>query len=511
MANIQIIQAATIVIFVLFAAAMVTVGVVTFRKTHSMEGYLLGGRNVSGWVTAFAYGTSYFSAVVFVGYAGKHGWDIGIGSLWIGVGNAVIGCLLSWLLLARRTRKMTHTLNSKTMPEYFEARYDSTPLKLFSALIIFVFLVPYSSAVYKGLGYMFNAVFPSVSVNICMLAIACLTAVYLVLGGYLATAYTDFIQGLIMVFGLVCMIIAIFNTEEVGGFSNFMDNLAAIPDNGDGIDGSQLTNPWGGSSFSFLCVNILLTSFGVWALPQMVNKYYAVREGKAIRQGTIVSTVFALIIGIGAYLGGSCSRLILGNKLPAEGHDQVIPDMLTKALSANMFTIVILAIIVILLFSASMSTLSSVVLASASAIAVDLAPELKKNFRDTWGQMTLMRTLCLVFIALSFIFATMNISIIVNMMSFSWGIVAGCFMGPYIWGIYARWITKAGAWCGMVGGFLTVAIPTAVITAGGTFADAVALAPELGCLAMAASFVITPVFSLFTKKLDKEFLEKVFS
>ena len=182
MENLKLIQTVTVIAFVLFGLGMIGIGVTSFKKVKNLDGFLLGGRNVSGWVSAFSYGTAYFSAVIFVGYAGKHGWDIGIGSIWIGIGNAVLGCLLSWLLMAERTRHMTHTLNSKTMPEFFGSRYSSTVMKVVAALIIFIFLVPYSAAVYKGLGFMFNTVFPSISVNWCMLAIAVLTAVYLVLG-----------------------------------------------------------------------------------------------------------------------------------------------------------------------------------------------------------------------------------------------------------------------------------------------------------------------------------------
>ena len=306
-------QTVTFVVLIIFALAMVFIGIASTKKAKTLDGFLLGSRNIGAWMSAFAYGTSYFSAVVFVGYAGQHGWNIGLGSVWIGIGNAILGCLLAWQFLAVRTRTMTHNLQSKTMPEFFESRYNCTALKVFAAVIIFVFLVPYSAAVYKGLGSMFSAIFPEVSNNVWMLVIAVLTAFYLVLGGYVATSYTDFIQGIIMIVGVVAMIIAIVNNNAVGGFSNMFDNLKAIPDNGDGITGTQITSWYGGSSLKFLCVNILLTSFGTWGLPQMVNKYYAIKDIKSIKQAKYISTAFSLIIGCGAYFVGSLSRLILNN------------------------------------------------------------------------------------------------------------------------------------------------------------------------------------------------------
>ena len=513
-------QVVTVIALAIFALAMVAIGIFSSKKAKTIDGFLLGSRAIGAWVSAFAYGTSYFSAVVFVGYAGQHGWNIGLGSIWIGIGNALLGCLLAWQLLAKRTRTMTHTLSSKTMPEFFESRYASKNLKIFAAIIIFVFLVPYSAAVYKGLGSMFSTIFPGVSNNVWMLIIAVLTACYLVLGGYVATAYTDFVQGLIMIVGVFAMVIAMVNTDAVGGFSHFIGNLKAIPDNGDGITGAQLTSWFGGSSFKFLCVNIMLTSFGTWGLPQMVNKYYAIKDVKSIKQAKVISTVFALIIGCGAYFIGSLSRLVLNNKLPEGGVDSVIPTTLLTALGdPNLLTTIIFAVILILLLSASMSTLSSIVLSSSSAISVDLVPAVVKNYNSK-NQMVLTRGLCLLFVALSYIFATSNITIIVNIMSFSWGIVSGCFIGPYIWGIYSKKVTKAGAWAGMICGFLTVAITTIVLTSmnmadagtvGAAFKIAAKKAPEMGVAAMAVSSIVVPVVSLFTKKFDDKFLAGVFA
>ena len=510
MENLQQTQVVTVIALVIFALAMIFIGVYSSRKTKTIDGFLLGGRAIGAWVSAFAYGTSYFSAVIFVGYAGQHGWNIGLGSIWIGVGNAVLGCLLAWQVLAKRTRTMTHTISAKTMPEFFEGRYDCTGLKIFAAIIIFVFLVPYSAAVYKGLGSMFSTIFPGVSNNVWMLIIAVLTACYLVLGGYVATAYTDFVQGIIMIVGVFAMVIAIVNNSAVGGFSHLMENLSAIPDNGDGITGSQIISWYGGSSMRFLCVNILLTSFGTWGLPQMVNKYYAVKDVKSIKQAKVISTVFALIIGCGAYFIGSLSRLVLNNKLPEGGVDSVIPQTLLTALGdPNLFTTIILAVILILLLSASMSTLSSIVLSSASAISVDLIPTFKKDFNSR-AQMLVTRGLCLLFVALSYIFATGNITIIVNIMSFSWGIVSGCFIGPYVWGIYSKKVTKAGAWAGMICGFLTVAVTTIILTCGADFKTAASKAPEMGCAAMAVSLIVVPVVSAFTPKFAKEHIDRVF-
>ncbi len=508
-------QLYTIVALCVYAILMALIGCVSYGKSKTLDNFLIGGRNIGAWVTAFAYGTTYFSAVVFVGYAGQHGWNIGLGAIWIGIGNAVLGCLLSWLLFANRTRKMTKKLNARTMPDYFEKRYNSKGLKILAAVIIFVFLVPYSAAVYKGLGSLFSAVFPNVETWVWMLIIACLTAIYLVAGGYIATAYTDLIQGIIMIAGVICLIVAVLKHDAVGGLGGLVQNLAAfesLPNDPNPTTGSQLTNLFGGSSFKFLCFNIMLTSFGTWGLPQMIGKFYAIKDTAAIKRGTVISTIFCTIIGCGAYLIGSASRLILGGQLPEGGIDSVIPAVLMEVLSGGTLGIILLAVIMILLLSASMSTLEAVVLTSASAVAVDLIPSVSKKPLKSETQMLLTRLLCLAFVACSFIFATQNIPIIVSLMSFSWGVVSGCFIGPYIWGLFSKKITKIGAFAGVLSGLLTVGCATLVISLNSGFSAAAAKSPEMGVAAMAVSFVIVPLVSALTKnkKADAKRVEEIF-
>ncbi|MBR2354475.1 MAG: sodium/solute symporter, partial [Clostridia bacterium] len=492
------VQIFTIVALSVYALTMAFIGVFSYKKTKSLDGFLIGGRNVGAWMTAFGYGTAYFSAVVFVGYAGQHGWNIGIGAVWIGIGNAVLGCLLSWLFFANRTRKMTKKLGAKTMPEYFEKRYDSKGMKILASLVIFIFLLPYSAAVYKGLGALFSTVFPGVETWVWMLLIATLTAIYLVAGGYVATTYTDLIQGIVMLVGVVCLVAAVISHENVGGFSGFLDNLGAfesLPNDPNPTNGEQLTSIFGGSAFSFLCMNIMLTSFGTWGLPQMIGKFYAIKDTASIKRGTVISTVFCLIIGCGAYLVGSTSRLVLGGQLPEGGIDSVIPALLMEVLGNGTLGMILLAIILVLLLSASMSTLEAVVLTSASAVSVDLIPSLKKKPFSPGKQMLVTRLFCLAFVACSFIFATQNIPIIVSLMSFSWGVVSGCFIGPYIWGLFSKRITKIGAYAGMIAGLLTVGISTLVITLNSGFSAAAAKSPEMGVAAMAISLITVPVVS----------------
>lgn len=513
-------QIVSFVALVIFAAMMVVIGILTSKKSKTLDGFLLGGRNIGAWLSAFSYGTTYFSAVIFIGYAGTNGWKVGLASMWIGLGNAFLGSALAWILLAKRTRSMTRRLNSRTMPEFFESRYGSKSMKAYAAIIIFVFLVPYASSVYKGLGSLFGSIFPGdvfgfSPTTVCMFLVAVLAAIYLVLGGYVASAVSNLIQGIIMIAGVILMVIALVNNPQVGGFSAAIEKLHET--------NPTLTDIFGGDNFNFLLLNILLTSFGTWGLPQMIHKYYAIRNVSEIKKGAVIATAFSVIIGCGAYFAGTLGRFFVqadASGTPVGGYDSVVPNMLNTAFGSSFWGNILLSVILLCVLSASMSTLSSVVLTSSSSITVDLAKIFRKNKEiDAIKQMLWTRLLCFFFIAVSFVCATFNISIIVSIMSFSWGVVSGCFIGPYFWGLYSKKTTKAGAWAGLlsgtviVGGMLCYSMFTSPAMSEGflaAFKAASANAPLFGVCAMAVSFAVVPAVSAFTKKLPAETVEKAF-
>ena len=506
----QMTQVIALVALIVFAAILVLIGVYSTKKSLTLDGFLLGGRNVGAWLSAFSYGTTYFSAVIFIGYAGTNGWKVGLGSMWIGIGNAIIGSLIAWVLLAKRTRNMTRRLNARTMPEFFSLRYDSKGLKIFSAIVVFLFLVPYASSVYKGLGSLFGSIFPNELFGIspeivCMFIVAILASVYLVLGGYMASAISNLVQGVVMVAGVILMILALVYSPEVGGFASAIEKLNEVD--------PALTDIFGGGNFKFLLLNILLTSFGTWGLPQMVHKYYAIKSEKDIKIGCIIATLFAVIIGSGAYFAGTLGRFFVeadATGAPVVGYDYVVPTMLNNALGSSFWGNILLSVVLLCVLSASMSTLSSVVLTSSSSITVDLAQAVRKGKEiDKKKQMLWTRILCFAFIAVSFVAATFKFAIIVSIMSFSWGVVSGCFIGPYIWGLYSKKITKVGAWAGMLSGVVVVGTMLIVDMVKVGFDDGIMAAftassgnaALYGVVAMGVSLVIVPVVSLVAQKL----------
>lgn len=501
------------VILALYAVAMVAVALYTKNRAGSVNDFLLAGKKgLNGWMTAFAYGTTYFSAVIFIGYAGQFGRSFGLASVWIGIGNAVIGTLIAWLVLAKRTKNMTQRLGAKTMPDFFEKRYGSKNIKLVSAIIIFIFLIPYSASVYNGISSLFEIVF-GIEGWIVMVCLAALTALYLFFGGYFATALSDFIQGIIMIIGVVCMIFCFMNHENVNwDISRIVNdpNLTWFTFNSANNTGLY------GDTVSLIAL-ILLTSLGVWALPQTIHKYYAIRDKKAITQGVVVSTAFALIIGFIAYFTGALS--IFFPETAGVPDAQVIPTMLSVAIPAGLT-----GVIAVLILSASMSTLSSVSLASASVIAVDMYKGyFKKDAKDKTVN-TVMRLLCLAFVLISVVLAILNekfgIAAIAYMMGISWGTLAGCFIGPYVLGVIWKKVTKPAVWTSIVSSILLTVVLVIVLGYDKcgwscTFAQAlksgVSCSPLIGVICMISSLVITFVVSFFTKKPSEDIIYNAFN
>lgn len=480
-------------IILIFIGVVVGVGIYARQHAKSVDGFILGGRNVGPWLSAFAFGTSYFSAVIFVGYAGQFGWKYGLAAFWIGLGNALLGSLLAWWVMGPRTREITQRLKATTMPEFFGKRYHSKALRVASAAIIFVFLIPYTASVYNGLSRLFGMAF-GLPYEWCVIGMAVVTCAYVVLGGYMATVLNDFIQGIVMLIGIVAVVAVVLSGQ--GGFSEAIVSLSQIPAEGTQMQGA-FVSMFGPDLFNLVGV-IILTSLGTWGLPQMVSKFYAIKSGPAIKQGAIISTVFALVVAGGSYFLGGFGRLFgddiayAANGTPI--YDSIIPTMLSGLPD------ILLGIVVVLVLSASMSTLSSLVLTSSSTLTLDLIKgNLVKNMEEK-SQITMMRVLVVVFVVISAAIAlvqyTSTITFIAQLMSISWGALAGAFLGPLLWGIYSGRISKAAVWASFIVGV--------GLTMSNLFIGFIASPINCGALAMLLSLVIVPLVSLVTPAVPFE-------
>ncbi len=488
---------------IVFFAIMIAIGIYSSKSTKDVGGFVLGGRNIGPWLSAFAYGTSYFSAVIFVGYAGQFGWKFGVASTWVGIGNCVIGSLLAWVILGRRTRLMTHSLNSATMPDFFEKRFDSRGMRILAAVLIFVFLIPYTASLYNGLSRLFEMAF-NIDYTLCIIVMALITAIYVIAGGYMATVISDFIQGIIMLFGIVAVISAVLKIN--GGFLGSLSALAEVSDPATSTQPGVFASFFGPDPANLFGV-VILTSLGTWGLPQMVQKFYAIKSEKSVYTGTIISTLFAAVVAGGCYFLGGFGRLFSTPDAVAQnGYDSIVPTMLSN------LSDVMMGLIIVLVLAASMSTLSSLVLTSSSSLTLDFLVPLSKKEMSEKKKVTIMRVLLAVFIIISVIIAivqyTTNITFIAQMMGLSWGALAGAFLAPLLYGLYWKKTTKAACIVCMAMG------PTVMIV--NTFAKD--LFPEFlqspincGAFAMILGIIIVPIVSLITKKPDENKVNKIFA
>ena len=488
-----------LILLILFFSSMVAVGIYSRKHATNVSDFVLGGRTVGPWLTAFAYGTSYFSAVVFIGYAGQFGWKYGLASTWIGIGNALLGSLLAWVVLGRRTRVMTKHLSSATMPDYFGRRYGSEKLKVVASLISFVFLVPYTASIYNGLSRLFGVAF-DIPYEVCVIGMAVLTGVYVILGGYMATAINDFIQGIIMLAGIVAVIANVLLGQ--GGFLSAIQKLAEVPAE------STLPLHHSGVFVSFFGTDpvnllgvIILTSLGTWGLPQMVHKFYTIKDEKSIRIGMVISTIFAAVIAGGSYFLGGFGRLfasaVVYNDDGTVVFDTIIPSMV--ALMPD----ILIGIVVVLVLSASMSTLSSLIMTSSATLTLDV---IKGHFIKGITEKTqlfIMKIFIVVFSVVSVILALKPSVFIAQLMGISWGALAGSFLAPFLYGLYWKRVTRPAVWATFISGV--------GLTVSNMFFHFIASPINAGAIAMFLGFVIVPVVSLLTAKPKTDEIDQIFA
>jgi SSS family solute:Na+ symporter len=492
-----------ILLLVVFFTVMVGVGLYFRRRSASVDDFVLGGRSVGPWLSAFAYGTSYFSAVVFVGYAGQFGWKFGISAVWIGIGNALIGSLLAWVVLGRRTRIMTRNFGSATMPEFFGARYMAKGIKISASVITFIFLIPYTASLYNGLSRLFAMAF-DIDFTVCIVVMGVLTGIYVIAGGYMATAVNDFIQGVIMLGGIIVTVAAVLRVN--GGFSGSLEALARVSDPDLSATPGVFASFFGPDPLSLLGV-ILLTSVGTWGLPQMVQKFYAIRSEKNIGQGTVISTLFAIVVSGGCYFLGGFGRLFSDNASVARnGFDAIIPAMLSY------FSAPLIGFVVLLVLSASMSTLSALVMTSATTFTLDFLKGSLIREMNERSQLFFIRLLIAVFIVISSVIAMMQyeggVSFIAQLMGISWGALSGAFLAPFLYGLYWKGTTRAAVWTSFACGVLLM---TANIFFRSSFPPLLQSPINSGAFVMLAGLVLVPAVSVVTPKLKRRDVERMFS
>jgi SSS family solute:Na+ symporter len=308
----------------------------------------------------------------------------------------------------------------------------------------------------------------------------------------MATAINDFIQGIIMIFGIIAVIVAVLSGH--GGFTEAIKKLAEIESDVPGVYASFF-----GPDLPNLLGVVVLTSLGTWGLPQMVHKFYTIKDEKSIKSGTIISTLFAVVVSGGCYFLGGFSRLVDESLFMVNGvpvYDAIIPGMLSKLPD------ILISIVVVLVLSASMSTLSSLVMTSSSTLTLDLIKDnIIKNMSEK-KQLLCMRIMLVFFIVVSVVLALDPPTFIAQLMGISWGALAGAFLAPFMYGLYWKGVTKAAVWASFASGV--------GITVANLFFKFIASPINAGAIAMVAGLIVVPVVSLLAPKMKKEQVDEIF-
>ncbi len=465
-----------IIVILVYVSIILFVGIKGLKGTKSFSDYFLGGGKIGAWMTAFTYGAAYFSAVLFIGFAGKIGWSFGYSGLWIALGNAFVGVLAVWWLVGPRIKKMSTEYGVHTMPEFFEKRYESKPYKLFSSIVIFVFFIPYSAAVFMGLSFLFKATF-GIEYTYALLFMGFFTALYLVMGGYKSMTMIDVVFGIIMTVGVLVLFFTTIGTA--GGLENITNGLSSID--------PKLTEVIGPPGWWPLLSLVILTSAAPFAMPQLVQKFYAIKDNHSIKIGMIASTLFAILVGGIAYFTGSATRYFLTpeNNPAAFADGKPIFDALMPELLVNVIPNTLSILILLLILSASMSTLAALILISSSSVAKDIyAGFINKNVSDR--KLTLlMRTCSGLFVLISVILAYFKPATIVSILGISWGAIGSVFLGPFVWGLFTKRIHKFSA---IASSIISLSVCLYLYFTGMP-------SPEAGSIGMIISFVSVPILS----------------
>lgn len=433
-----LIQACIAVLFV-YIGILMGIGIWGARRTQSAADFVLGGRTIGPWVTALSFIAVYFSSVLIIG-GGAFGYKFGMATIWIGAINVLVGCTLCWIILGRRVRTMTEKLGVRTISGFFARRFDSPAAGMYSAAVIFLFLIIYNVSVVKGMANAFEVLMDLPYWGGVLIS-GLVIIFYVVLGGYKAVVWTGFIQAWVMIFSLLLLLFK--TTGAVGGFGEGMRRLAEI---GDGYVATPGVWGWAGLvSFS------LVVSFGVWGMPQLVIRFYSIKNVKTFRLGTLIVTAGAAVAVI-PYITGAFSRLLLPG---LENPDLAIPMLVEKVLSPWGAAILLAGVV-----AAGMSTFAGVLIIVSSSLVSDIWKHgLRRNLtgqQEVFANRVVSAAVGLVALAI----ALKPPALILVLTGFSWAVIASTNLWPLLFGLYVKRVSRVGVLASMVLGSLTAVVWT---------------------------------------------------
>lgn len=431
--------AACVTVLVLYVGILIGIGIWSGRKTSTADDFIIGGRKIGPWVTALSFIAVYFSSVLIIG-GGGFGYKFGMATVWIGAINVLVGCTLCWIILGRRVRLFTERMGVNTISGFFAKRYDSPEAGIFSALVVFIFLIVYNVSVVKGMSHAFE-VLMGLPYWGGVLISGLVIIFYVVLGGYQAVVWTGFIQAWVMIFSL--LLLTFRTLGAVGGLSEGMRRLAET-----GTGYVDTPGVWGWAGLISFC---LVVSLGVWGMPQLIIRFYSIKDAKTFRLGTVIVTVGAAIAVL-PYLNGALTRVLIPG---LENPDLAIPSLSRMVLSPWGAAVLLAGVV-----AAGMSTFAGVLIIISSSLVRDIYRNgLKKELTGP-QEVRANRIVSAAVGIVSLLIALKPPALVLVLTGFAWAVIASTNLWPLLFGLYWKGASRAGAFISMVAGALTAIIWT---------------------------------------------------
>lgn len=420
-----------VIVFALYLLILFLIGLLSRKATATKEDFYLGGRRIGVWVSSFSFVSAYYSSVVIIG-GGGFGYKYGMATLWVAAINVLLGTTLAWIILGKRTRELTQKYNAVTLPEFLAKRYQSRTLQIISGLIIAIFLIVYNVSILKAMANI-SQVLMNVSYLQGLLISGLIIIIYVSLGGYLAVVWTGFFQAWLMIIGL--LLLTFFTLTKVGSFSNIFIRLSEINQN-------LIETPgvWGWSGLVSYC---MIVSFGVWGMPQLVARFYSIRDTKVLRIGTVLATLSASIAFL-PYFNGAASRILFPN---LANPDLAIPNLVKTVLSPISQAIFLTGVM-----AAGMSTFSAVLITAVSSLVKDFYEDGLNKKLDPQTHLRYARLASMTIGILSLIVAIKPPAMILVLTAFSWAVIAGANLWPFFFSLYLKRLSKTAGLISMLTG-----------------------------------------------------------
>ncbi len=427
----------------IYMFGMLGIGYFAYRRTSDLSDYMLGGRNLGPAVTALSAGAADMSGWLLMGLPGAM-YVAGLSSGWIVVG-LTIGAYLNWLFVAPRLRSYTEVANNSiTIPDYFENRFhdSSRILRIVSALVIFVFFTFYTSSGIVSGGELFKSAF-QMDYSLGVWLTAGVVILYTLFGGFLAVSWTDFVQGTIMFIALILVPVVTF--METGGWG---PTFAEI----NGID-PGLLDVFKGTSFIGI-ISLVAWGLGYFGQPHIIVRFMAITSVKEMRNARRIGMGWMIFSIVGAMFTG-----LLGIAyFQQTGQTLANPETVFIVLSNLLFHPIIFGFLLAAILAAIMSTISSQLLVTASALAEDFYKSfMRRSASDK--ELVLAGRLSLLVVAVIALFLALNPNeTILNLVGYAWAGFGSAFGPVVLLSLYWKRMNKWGALAGMITGTLTVII-----------------------------------------------------